>query len=370
MYVTIAYPSIDGALVYYITASEVIVHWTVSEGQFIPSNGYRGILTCSNSSDCDRNDTEYNSSVTNLSSSLTITLDPGDYITDNCSLTLYGLYGDEEYPLVTTMIEGWHCACDTLYRPSSCNLSFIFIIGNKVIPPPSTVKTYAITSTSIVLSWEWYHCIPPSIDGYLITYTNSSDYTGTVNITSPTNTSDNITELTPFTTYYITIAGYNIIKGTGLWSTQLNATTLESVPSAVVNLTSYGSDVDEVTVQWREPQSPNGIILGYVIHRLDDNVTMNMTLETHVIITELEYNHTYCIKVAAMTSAGIGEGSNTTTTTKSIGMNIYSVTGLPTGGRWDNLPRVPAAWGPCCLGPQTVNLFTGEHRKKKKQTKQ
>lgn len=87
---------------YVITAPNVTLNWTISD--FIPSNGYKGTLTCGNNNEECSKDRSYTETAYN--SSLTVILDDGDYITDDCLLRLYGLYGNDEFNLTTEKIEG------------------------------------------------------------------------------------------------------------------------------------------------------------------------------------------------------------------------------------------------------------------------
>lgn len=208
------------------------------------------------------------------------------------------------------------------------NIFLILLIAQE-IPPLNNVTIQDITHLSLTLSWQWNHCLPPLITGYYITYTNITD-TYTINVTDPCNTTYNITGLTPNTAYYIIIMGYSDKMGMGVPSSQLSASTLESVPGPVSNLTSYASDVDEITVQWNEPIYPNGYITAYELlyGANGSDVKMMIATESVIIITELQHNQTYCIHVAANTSVGRGEAASTMATTKNISMKSLNITGV------------------------------------------
>ena len=86
-----------------------------------------------------------------------------------------------------------------------------------------------------------------------------------------------------------------------------------SEPSVVSNLMSSGSDVDQISITWKQPSMPNGIIIMYDIrYRESANsdsfvIFVNGITNTQYIISGLTSFISYTIGVRAYTIAGPGK---------------------------------------------------------------
>nr|XP_054765104.1 receptor-type tyrosine-protein phosphatase S-like [Lytechinus pictus] len=141
-------------------------------------------------------------------------------------------------------------------------------------------------------------------------------------ITPATGTSTTLGNLTPYTTYEITVRASNTLPDTLSEESERSDpfTTLEATPGepAEFVVTDTGS---ECIVSWQTPQEPNGEITGYILYteieRRDTDVVVSghrsergLQLEVPYAKSTLELYSTYRFSVSASTN--IGEGQNAT----------------------------------------------------------
>ncbi|KAM4662886.1 LOW QUALITY PROTEIN: neural cell adhesion molecule L1 [Discoglossus pictus] len=148
-----------------------------------------------------------------------------------------------------------------------------------------------------------------------------------------------ITNLTPFTNYTVFIRVFNG-RGEGPDSEIYKFATPEGVPSQPLSLRAERQSDTSLVVVWEAPESPNGILTGYVIrHQL-----LNKTHPGNTIIEEISdpfqmnwtlanisSNDTYRFYVSAKTSAGEGAPAECVGSTREVIelpnlMNITSIT--------------------------------------------
>ena len=140
-----------------------------------------------------------------ISSPYTFTgIDPGTY----CIVGLIGIYGSNEASLSIAFTT-------TL---SSGKVYYILVFKTYIVltlstAPTSSVSNITISSVearSMIISWGEVPCLGQNgpITGYLLYYssTTSSD---TINITGRDNRQYNLTTLTPYTNYTVTVTAYN-----------------------------------------------------------------------------------------------------------------------------------------------------------------
>ena len=99
------------------------------------------------------------------------------------------------------------------------------------IAPTSSVSNITISSVkarSMTVSWDEVPCSGQNgpITGYLLYYTNTR-FSDTVNITGEDNRQFNLTTLTPYTNYTVTVIAYND-GGTGPASKEVIQQTAEA----------------------------------------------------------------------------------------------------------------------------------------------
>ena len=97
--------------------------------------------------------------------------------------------------------------------------------------PTSSVSNITISSVearSMTVSWDEVPCSGQNglISGYLLYYTNTT-FSETVNITGGDNRQYNLTTLTPYTNYTVTVIAYND-GGTGPTSNEISQKTVEA----------------------------------------------------------------------------------------------------------------------------------------------
>ena len=90
---------------------------------------------------------------------------------------------------------------------------------------------------------------------------------------------------------------------------------LISVPSPPLNLVAKARSTDCVTVSWKPPQFPNGMVRNYlVIYSDDSNLALALWSSMgakgfNASLKALSRDTTYWIRVAAETSVGLGNYS-------------------------------------------------------------
>ena len=91
------------------------------------------------------------------------------------------------------------------------------------------------------------------------------------------------------------------------------------VPGTVDDVTATVVDHDTITITWRLPKTPNGVITQYNItyNTADENASRSLTTdrELTVEINNLTPNTTYYIFVTAKTSKGFGRPGKTVNAT-------------------------------------------------------
>ena len=135
-----------------------------------------------------------------------------------------------------------------------------------------------------------------------------------VDTVSPTNTTATITDLNPFTTYdcYVTASTGG---GESSPSNTESDTTNEAVPSGPPE----GFNVTEVTatsvsLEWRRPSVPNGVIVNYILQYSTNTdtipVTFNSTNDeynvTSITVENLNEYTNYTFNISAVTNGGTG----------------------------------------------------------------
>ena len=105
--------------------------------------------------------------------------------------------------------------------------------------PTSSVSNITISSVearSMTVSWDEVPCSGQNglITGYLLYYTNTT-FSDTVNITGGDNRQYNLTTLTPYTNYTVTVTAYND-GGTGPASSEVIQQTGETGNSVTTDI--------------------------------------------------------------------------------------------------------------------------------------
>ena len=180
----------------------------------------------------------------------------------------------------------------------------------------------------MTVSWDEVPCTGQNgpITGYLLYYTNTT-FSETFNITGGDNRQYNLTTLTPYTNYTVTVTAYND-GGTGPASIEITQQTEEAgksitifvnyliiitEPGVVSDLQLNGVGIDLINVTWNIPTVPNGIIIMYEIRYRESNSSgpynMTNTTNTQYSIGGLLPYTNYTIGVRAYTSVGSGEWS-------------------------------------------------------------
>ncbi|CAL1533537.1 unnamed protein product [Lymnaea stagnalis] len=184
------------------------------------------------------------------------------------------------------------------------------------------ITTESRTSSEVVLTW-----LPPPCNqrkGFLKNYDMhlevvNNPLAGRITYNS-TVTRFRLTDLLAYTNYSIEIA-YRNDAGQGPLSSKYYFVTLEGVPSSV-EIVSLTPTYSNVNVTFTAPTRPNGVIVTYTVmfsQQSDfttlESVTVAAALGMQSLLVErLKPQTTYFIKMAASTSAGIGQNGTVKST--------------------------------------------------------
>ena len=203
--------------------------------------------------------------------------------------------------------------------------------------PPLNFRLTEQSSSSLEASWEE----PSTLNGVLTNYTiycslSSSQFYSEqlmLSINEPSTTVDpvsttaNITGLYPFTSYecYATAS-----TGGGKSSRSNNASARTSQeepagPPEGFNFTDVTAT--SVSLEWRRPSVPNGVILDYILQYSTSTVTIPVTFNsdsdeynvTSYTVESLNEYTNYTFNISAVTSGGTGPLAITSTRTSEAG---------------------------------------------------
>ena len=186
--------------------------------------------------------------------------------------------------------------------------------------PPQNVTAIALGSYNISVSWLEPIDSKRGIAMYIVYYRFLSEAKRetavhkNVSVVSGLNTTANLTDLFPFTKYFIEVAAVNIRQGDkkvleGSKSDVISVRTAEAgtistlliivhlinshlcaAPSAPSNLISVSSTFTSERITWSRPEQPNGIIREYVVFYwkvAERNDPYNMTITGKTVSAQL-----------------------------------------------------------------------------------
>ncbi|XP_065905888.1 receptor-type tyrosine-protein phosphatase F-like isoform X2 [Dysidea avara] len=207
--------------------------------------------------------------------------------------------------------------------------------------PPSSPPTLNVSSVSShVIQVKWESPPKESLNGklnsFIIQWRSQDDvYNKTV---SSEDRSHNITGLTPYTEYNISIAAMTVAPGP--FSDETMFKTPEFSPSPVRHIEPIAINSSSINITWNVPAEPNGIVSYHVI--VVSHKSFN-TSDTFLVINGLKPFTKYYIHVQPYTRAGFGDKSTgysatTLESTPSAPTNVRTTTILPT--------EISITWGP------------------------
>ncbi|KAM8891585.1 phosphatidylinositol phosphatase PTPRQ isoform 2-T2 [Spinachia spinachia] len=184
------------------------------------------------------------------------------------------------------------------------------------VSPPRNLTIYNYTAVSVWLSWE----SPLEPNGVVIQYgfriqdliTHSVRHKNS----SGTTTTEYISGFRPHSSYEISVYSYTRVGHGNQFSNPVTFTTNESVSDAVGNLSCSGVSWDSIQLLWNLPANPNGQIIFYdIVVEVDSQFYPHQANTTEYTLTGLSPDHEYALTVAAVNSAGPGDGLNCTAST-------------------------------------------------------
>ncbi|KAL4239205.1 Protein sidekick-2 [Mactra antiquata] len=182
--------------------------------------------------------------------------------------------------------------------------------------PPLDIRTEAVNSTEILVSWQ-----PPPLEsqngdlsGYRISYWRRSESEDTAKQVTKREKSVVLTDLDIYTEYAISLQAINL-AGEGPRSEIFYQKTLQGLPGKPANLEFWNVTYVSLDVHWQPPVKPNGLIVNYTLSYLEVNAVGGSKLVkfdvpgnlTHLKINDLQEGITYLFKVLASTVIGQGE---------------------------------------------------------------
>ncbi|XP_071799486.1 receptor-type tyrosine-protein phosphatase T-like [Asterias amurensis] len=136
-------------------------------------------------------------------------------------------------------------------------------------PSGSPIDLQATSATNSTMTFSWNQ--PPcgqrngNVTTYQLSIVNTAD--GSVSTRNISCTTETFTGLVPYTDYNLSVSAVNQF-GSGPFASAMNRT-LEGKPSKPVSLVASHVGQKQITLQWNEPQFPNGRIQNYTIeHRV------------------------------------------------------------------------------------------------------
>ncbi|XP_031716794.1 phosphatidylinositol phosphatase PTPRQ [Anarrhichthys ocellatus] len=182
--------------------------------------------------------------------------------------------------------------------------------------PPRNLTIYNHTAFSVWLSWE-----PPlEPNGVVIQYgfriRNLITHTVTHKNSSGPSTTEYLSGFRPHSSYEISVYSYTRVGHGNQFSSPVTFTTNESVSDAVGNLSCSGVSWDSIQLFWELPANPNGQIIFYeILVEVDSQSYTHQAHTPEYTLTGLSPDQKYALTVAAVNSAGPGDGLNCTTST-------------------------------------------------------
>ncbi|XP_038066669.1 angiopoietin-1 receptor-like [Patiria miniata] len=193
--------------------------------------------------------------------------------------------------------------------------------STKVPSEPPQQVTVTSQKRSLTFSWNQPAC--GSRGGVITGYTYKLNGPGSQLILDVSTAEQvEIDGLIPFTYYSFQVSA-NTIAGAGPNSDVVVQRTDEAKPTVPLNVVIKNVDDVSITLQWSEPDPPQGIITNYNIRYWRSGQSGNPTVINDVVllvheITGLETNVTYLVRVQAETSVGAGPWSYEVTAVTTI----------------------------------------------------
>ncbi|XP_038069022.1 angiopoietin-1 receptor-like [Patiria miniata] len=190
------------------------------------------------------------------------------------------------------------------------------VTGTKVPSAPPQQVTVNSNKRSLTFFWSQPPC--GSRGGIITGYMYKLSGPGSQLILDVSTAEQvEIDGLIPFTNYSFQVSA-NTIAGAGPYSGVVVQRTAEANPTVPLNVVIKNVDDVSITLQWSEPDPPQGIITNYNIRYWRSGQSGNPTVINDVVqlvheITGLEANVTYFVRVQAETSVGVGPWSNEVT---------------------------------------------------------
>nr|XP_037288855.1 LOW QUALITY PROTEIN: receptor-type tyrosine-protein phosphatase kappa-like [Rhipicephalus microplus] len=206
--------------------------------------------------------------------------------------------------------------------------AFSFRTAPSAPPAPTNLTVYSASSEHLAFSW-----LPPYppyglLESYTVLYkpAQESRFRYTPELLAEQATCDGdaearsghhcaiIAPLVPNMEYHVVVTAKNKdVSASSLQSNMVTAVTRESKPGPPSNITVNKREETEVTISWKEPIFPNGVIHGYrvTLNNLlssEHNVSMDVSAEERQAqFRNLTPGTPYVARVEARTSVGYGE---------------------------------------------------------------
>lgn len=178
--------------------------------------------------------------------------------------------------------------------------------------PPTALRIESLTNISATISWSNPVQINGILKSFKVTWTKANGASLSKSVGDAT-TITNITELTPFTDYVVSIQA-ETEPGFGESSSDLKLKTSQGIPSAPRNLLLNFRNETCLTISWSKPNDLPGIFKDYYIEisilysysTLERFTRVHTTNKDVFDLCDLNYATQYRVSIAASTDAGYG----------------------------------------------------------------
>ncbi|XP_077119425.1 immunoglobulin superfamily DCC subclass member 4 [Ranitomeya variabilis] len=212
----------------------------------------------------------------------------------------------------------YQCVAENIMG-SICAVAKLHVTVQEGLPgPPQALKSQAVTSKTISVAWDKPESNWERVVGFSLHYTktdgsNNEEYQFAVN----SNTTDfTVRYLEPGTGYTFYVVAYSQ-QGASRASEPMAVQTLDDVPGAAPMLALSSHDPENLHVKWLPLllEMRNGQITKYRIEYCTqkDGVVSVLEVggnETQIMLSSLQPNTVYKVRISAATTAGYGVPSN------------------------------------------------------------
>lgn len=217
--------------------------------------------------------------------------------------------GKEPYCVVKDLLPGesytTHVRAVNRIGAGEWSEEFNFRSGSAPPSKPLAPEIQVRSPTSLYVKWQEPQCNGAAIIDYKLESSSNQEEDAFTVVYQGTETSADLKDLLPFTTYYFRL---HAINASG--RSPNSQTISQKTPAAVPGIPSLLPDLFVITSNsahfyWREPESNGDSIISYVLECGDRQIATE-TNRTDLLVEHLNPEQTYKVRVQAVNSIGAG----------------------------------------------------------------